>query len=491
MTQPLKDEVQMLLSGLVTPDIVVASTSVAALLGGESIRGSDDRHIKGRLTIPEYQRPYRWQIKHLQRLLNDLTEYFSPSVGASPPEHDFYLGSIIVHQSRPPRMRTDVLNIIDGQQRLITLALLAHVLKQRDLAKGIELASPESQTRALGNLRWLEQQPLPSVDFSRMNITLVVTRSEDDAYHFFETQNTGGVRLDGPAILKAHHLRGVSRQEQDKHARRWEAWGKLDDTMDALMKARHWQQLKWRSLSSHRQPLQMREEIVAELAERTGQGRDVAYRTARVSHFGEGQALQVDSGYAMRQPINAGTNAIHYFDYFHELRRAVLIRRDDNSLTPFHQLYDELVVKANGSEFLRKLFDCAVLLYVSQFGRQGLLEAGCWLFRVIFSPRLSNEKAVRESTAQSFAEHNPVLDWIAYSYTHDDLIEILQRFSYPIAERLDENSVKYRFVRTVQVYFSMGLSKSGESLQADFDVELKQVISHMLEKRSSNQAGVQ
>lgn len=491
MTQPLKDEVQALQSGLATPDIVVASTSVAALLGGQTLRGSDDRHIEGRLTIPEYQRPYRWQIKHLQRLLNDLTEYFSPPAGATPPEHNFYLGSIIVHQSRPSRMRTDILNIIDGQQRLITLALLAHVLKQRELAKGIELASPESQTRALHNLRWLEQQTLPAVDFSRINITLVVTRSEDDAYRFFETQNTGGVRLDGPAILKAHHLRGVSRQEQDKQARRWEAWGQLDDTMDALMKARHWQQLKWRSLSNHRQPLQMREEIVAELAERTGVGQDVAYRTARVRHFGQGQALQVNSGYAMRQPINAGANAIHYFDYFHGLRQAVLIRRDDDSLAPFHQFYDELVVRANGSEFLRKLFDCAALLYVSQFGRQGLLEVGYWLFRAIFSPRLSNEKAVRESTAQSFAEHNPVLDWIACSYTHNELIDILQRFSYSISERLDANSVKYRFVRTVQAYFSMGLSEPDEVLQADFDVELKQVISRMLEKRSSNQAGAQ
>lgn len=491
MPQALKDELQTLLSGLVTPDIVVASISVAALLGGELIRGSDDHYIVGRLTIPEYQRPYRWQIKHLQRLLTDLTEYFSPPADATPPEHDFYLGSIIVHQSRPPRMRTDVLNIIDGQQRLITLALLAHVLKQRDLAKGIELSSPESQARALHNLRWLEQQSLPAVDFSRVNITLVVTRSEDDAYHFFETQNTGGVRLDGPAILKAHHLRGVPRQAQDKQARRWEAWGKLDDTMDALMKARHWQRLKWRRLTSHRQPLQMREEIVAELAERTGQGQDVAYRTARVSHFVQGQALQVDSGYAMRQPLNAGTNAIHYFDYFHELRRVVLIRRDDDSIVQFHQFYDELVVKANGSEFLRKLFDCAVLLYVSQFGRQGLLEAGCWLFRVIFSPRLSNEKAVRESTAQSFAEHNPVLDWIAFSYTHDELIETLQKFSYVTAERLDVNSVKYRFLRSVQVYFSMGLSEPGDALQADFDVQLRQAISRMLLERSSNQAGVQ
>lgn len=491
MTQPLMDGVQALLSSLVTSNIVVASTSVAALLNGESIRGSDDGLIDGRLTVPEYQRPYRWQIKHLQRLLNDLTEYFSAPEGLAAPAHDFYLGSIIVHQSRLPRMHSDVLNIIDGQQRLITLALLAHVLKQRGLAKGIKLDSPESQVRALSNLRWLEQQALPAVDFSRINITLVVTRNEDDAYRFFETQNTGGVRLDGPAILKAHHLRGVSRQEQDSQARRWEAWGKLDDTMDALMKARHWQQLKWRRLSNHRLPLQMREEIVSELAERTGQGGDVAYRNARVCHAGLGQALHIENGYAMRQPINAGANAIHYFNYFHELRRRVLVLREDSHLVGFHRLYDELVVKANGSEFLRRLYDSAVLLYVSQFGARGLLAAGYWLFRVIFSARMSNEKAVRESTAQSFAKDNPVLDWIASSYTHDELIETLQRFSYAIAERLDANSVKFRFVQTVQAYFSMTLNLPGEALKRDFDDELKRAISRMLNQNASRLVGDQ
>ena len=489
MTKPSEEEIQSLVSDHVPPNIVVASTSIAALLGGESILGSDDRYIKGRLNIPEYQRPYRWQVKHLQRLMNDLSEYFSPPADGTPLKHDFYLGSIIIHQSRPPRMRADFLNIIDGQQRLISLALLSYVQKQRNLAKGIELTSPESQAQALRNLRWLEKQSMPTVDFNRVNITLVVTRSEDDAYRFFETQNTGGIRLDGPSILKAHHLRGVPGQEQDTQARRWEAWGKLDDTMDSLMKARHWQRLKWRKLSSHRQPLKLREEIVEELAERTGLGQDLAYRTARVSHIGASQSLHIDSGYAMRQPLNTGTNAIHYFDYFHELRRAVLIRRDDISLEAFHQFYDKLIVQANGSVFLRKLFDCAVLLYVSQFGRQRLLEAGYWLFRVIFSPRLSNEKAVRESTAQSFVELNPVLDWIAYSYTHDELIETLQGFSYSIAERLDENGVKYRFVRTVQAYFSMSLNEPGEALHTNFDVELKQAISEMFKKRSSSLAG--
>ena len=492
MTERLKDEFLALVCGLVTPDIVVASTSVAELLGGESIVGSDGGSIEGRLNIPEYQRPYRWQKKHLQRLLKDLTEYFAPPLGATVPKHDFYLGSVIVHQTREPGRRKDQLNIIDGQQRLISLALLAHLLGERALANGLSLASPESQMRAQQNLNWLKQQTLPKVDFSKVNVTLVATRREDDAYRFFETQNTGGVRLDGAAILKAHHLRVVPQEDQDEHARRREAWGELSGLMDAVMKARHWQALRWRRLSSHRQPIQAREEIVTELAESTGRGADVAYRMVKISHSFQDETHQaVGRGYAMRQPLNAGANVIHYLDYFQQLRRDVLVSRNDSTLISFHHLYDELVIKANGSEFLRKLFDSVVLLYISQFGRQQLLEAGHWLFRVVYAARLINEKAVRESTAQSFVEKYPVLDWVASSFTHDELIKTLKKFDYPIASRLDANSVKFRFVRAVQGYFSMPLIESGEALNENFDNELKQAIIHMLEVPSLNQAGAQ
>lgn len=491
MTERLKDEFLASISGVVTPDIVVSSTSVARLLGGESIVGSDGSLIEGRLNIPEYQRPYRWQVKHLQRLLDDLTDYFSTSSEAISAQHDFYLGSVIVHQSRDVSRRKSKLNIIDGQQRLISMALLAHLLGERALANGISLVSPESQTRAQLNLQWLKQQSLSKVDFSRVNVTLVVTPHEDDAYRFFETQNTGGVRLNGAAILKAHHLRMVSQVDQDKHARRWEAWGDLGGTIDTVMKARHWQTLKWRVLSSHRQPTQTREEIVTELAERTGRGTDVAYRTAKVIHSIEDESHQaIARGYAMRQPLNAGTNVINYFDYFHRLRRNVLHSRNDDSLASFHQFYDELVVKANGSEFLLKLFDCAVVLYISQFGRQQLLEAAYWLFRIVFAPRLINDKAVRESTAQSFVQKYPVLDWIASSFTHEELVETLKRFECPISYRLDENSVKYRFVRTVQTYFSMPGTKPGEALQETYDNEFKRAITRMLMMITSGQESV-
>lgn len=491
MTEQLKDEQRSLIHDLVASDIVVASTSVARLLGFEPILGNGDALIEGRLNIPEYQRPYRWRRKHLKRLLNDMEEHFSQPMHGNASGHDFYLGSVILHQTRMPGRRKDQLNVIDGQQRLISMALFAYLLGERRLANGISLSSPESQARAHQNLDWLKQQSLPAIDFSRVNITLVVTRREDDAYRFFETQNTGGVRLDGAAILKAHHLRLVPRDEQDTYARRWESWGELSHVLDAVMKSRHWQTLHWRYLSSHRLPVPVREEIVSEFAERTGRGGDIAYRTVNISHsLGQQTQHMASQGYAMRQPLNGGANAIHYLDYFQQLRNSVLLSRNDSSLVSFHRFYDSLVIKANGSEFLRRLFDCAVLLYVSQFGHRQLLEAGYWLFRVVFAPRLINEKAVRESSAQSFVKDHPMLDWIAASYTHEVLMEALKNFKYPIANRLDANSVKYKFVRTVQAYFSMSPVEPGDALSDTFDDELKGAIRRQLKTLPMSQAAI-
>ncbi|GJN55057.1 hypothetical protein CF344_17775 [Pseudomonas aeruginosa] len=492
MNEWLKDEYKPAASSPSSPDIVVASTSLAALLGGEPILGSNDQLISGRLNIPEYQRPYRWQTKHLKRLLDDLTEFFSPAANVALPQHDFYLGSIIVHQTREQGRRKEVLNIIDGQQRLISMALLAYLLDERALANSVSLVAPETQKRAHLNLKWLEQQQLPEVDFTRVNVTLVVTRLEDDAYRFFETQNTGGVRLGGADIIKAHHLRAVPQEDQDDHARRWEAWGDLSDLIDAVMKARHWQTLNWRGLSGQDQPVQAREEVVTELAERTGRGIDLAYRTVIISPTRSGQTLHMAScGYTMRQPLNAGVNAIHYLEYFQNLRERLLVTRREKGLAPFYDFYDDLVVKANGSKFLRKLFDCAVLLYASKFGYRQLPEAGPWLFQVVFAPRVINEKAVREDTAQSFVRTTPLLDWIAGSFTHDQLIETLKGFSYRVSNRVDNNSVKYRFVRAVQTYFSIPSIQPGEQLSDDYDTQLKQAITLKLETLRLNQGDAQ
>ena len=70
--------------------------------------------------IPEYQRPYTWGVEHAVQLLVDLQEALERDL-----DEPYFLGSIVlVKDAQSPRAE-----VIDGQQRLVTLTLLLAVLR--------------------------------------------------------------------------------------------------------------------------------------------------------------------------------------------------------------------------------------------------------------------------------------------------------------------------------------------------------------------------
>jgi Protein of unknown function DUF262/Protein of unknown function (DUF1524) len=73
--------------------------------------------------IPPYQRPYAWTPEHALQLLDDLREAMQSGDG-----EPYFLGSIVL--IKPPGQ--NVGQVVDGQQRLTTLTILAAVL--RDVA---------------------------------------------------------------------------------------------------------------------------------------------------------------------------------------------------------------------------------------------------------------------------------------------------------------------------------------------------------------------
>ena len=169
--------------------IKLAVCSVAHLLSGKRIKAENQTYIQGELSIPEYQRPYVWGEKQIAKLIDDLKEH-QQQFNDSP----YYLGSVILHA------HNGKLNIIDGQQRLTTLALLGYLNDElNDVALSYHSSlSIQQIKRNLEHLEKVRHEWAKVIDFSNIIISLVVTESEDDAYKFFETQNTGGVRLTGP-----------------------------------------------------------------------------------------------------------------------------------------------------------------------------------------------------------------------------------------------------------------------------------------------------
>lgn len=72
--------------------------------------------------IPAYQREYVWQEKEVIQLLEDVLDAFSDN-----PEAEYFLGSLVVCKSTEGVK----LEVIDGQQRLITLSLVLNNIKRQ------------------------------------------------------------------------------------------------------------------------------------------------------------------------------------------------------------------------------------------------------------------------------------------------------------------------------------------------------------------------
>jgi len=73
--------------------------------------------LQDALTIPIYQRPYRWSEKHVSQLIHDIIHHQDKS--------SYRLGTIVVHEDEDSK-----LSIVDGQQRLLTLALMVVALQK-------------------------------------------------------------------------------------------------------------------------------------------------------------------------------------------------------------------------------------------------------------------------------------------------------------------------------------------------------------------------
>ena len=71
---------------------------------------------EGNLRIPSYQRPYKWNRKHIRNLFYDLRDAME--------KKEYQVGSVIFHDNG------GYLDIVDGQQRLISISLFLHSLEK-------------------------------------------------------------------------------------------------------------------------------------------------------------------------------------------------------------------------------------------------------------------------------------------------------------------------------------------------------------------------
>ena len=84
---------------------------------------SIDELLRMNLNIPNYQRPYKWDIQNIDDLFFDITNAIHDA-NRYKNKFKYRIGTIILHKSKD-----DIYDIVDGQQRIISLVLLKQCIQ--------------------------------------------------------------------------------------------------------------------------------------------------------------------------------------------------------------------------------------------------------------------------------------------------------------------------------------------------------------------------
>lgn len=204
------------------------------------------------LTIPNYQRPYKWNKKTVEFFLNDIYKFIFIE------QKKYRLGTLIIHRE------TDLkLNVVDGQQRITTLYLILNYLNHDfNNEEFLSFESDEIHPKTVENIKvnyafihnWFSKfKEVNSIEeykkalLEKCEFVKIEVNDLDSAFQLFDSQNTRGKALNPEDLLKAFHLQkmnDLSEREIIECVEKWEelaTTGKLATLFgEHLYRIRNW-----------------------------------------------------------------------------------------------------------------------------------------------------------------------------------------------------------------------------------------------------------
>ena len=369
------------------------------------------------LSIPDYQRIYCWEKEQVTTLLHDIENIFTK---------EYFLGNIILHKRYDGEQKRDVLDIVDGQQRLVTLALIHHFAKENnDEDCGLlncSFLSIEAQQHVYDNAQIIQdylkeesKKKRIKNNLSKLTFGVLTIDQEhlDLAFTFFTNTNSRGKRLTDYDLLKPHHLRYIPSDYQLQQQALATQWDKMinqskkkaenpDQRRDApyihVLELLLYRLRKW----SRKKDCKETDRFVY-----------TEYKTAKIIEeippFGE--------NFDFYEPIQGGQHFFEYVEHFmqkymeftsiHEIVHGNNINSKEG-VQP--NVYDVLRENFTGysDRWYRYVMEALVFCYYLKFGNSFISEATLSIVRYISKIRFDKAKAY-EPTIVKYARDSEIV----------------------------------------------------------------------------------
>ncbi len=414
------------------------------------------------LHIPEYQRPYRWTVKNVEQLLADINNARANG------KQDYLIGSVIIHKKKD-----NTLDIVDGQQRITTLYLIAKALDYKGQLPQLTFNHTDSFFHIHENNafihEWVElnlaksdRQDFLDYIFNNCQVVKVMVKSLSEAFQLFETQNGRGKDLEAYNLLKAYHIRAMtssSRKEKIDCDVRWEDAAMYADKSNAprdllrqlinehLYRCRLWS----RSEEAGRFSKQHIDEFKGFTIDRDSSV-EFAYQNCLVqqqiasglmqminaglfkvkSRFEHGDPDNISPFVNINQLIINGKPFFDWVETYIEVYKRIFMQPDSSQLSNFKDFYRSFCkyegCQRNGDSYIREVYKSAIILIFDRFGEKGLNHLYKAVYICLYRMRLK-KKQVRYATMSSYSSSGWIFAQINNAKNISDLSGIISRAS--------------------------------------------------------------
>jgi hypothetical protein len=328
------------------------------------------------LTLPSYQRPYSWSVKSTNTLFIDTYEAFKDGI------NEYRLGSVILHKEGSGKY-----NIVDGQQRLTTLSILLYCLgdnKQSMLNEKYGKLSNDAIVTNYGVL-YRRTNELPNNELLKYRDYLlnqcttvqIVTDSEQEAFQFFDSQNSRGKELAPHDLLKSYHLREMNTEAENQKVKiinRWENV-KQDDLAD-LFSSYLYPVTQWYKGKEGLGYSSSKIDSFKGIKGVNIYNYSIYHKASNlyVEQFnanGSNELLASKSlnQFQLTQPLIAGKRFFNYTLHYGKLLEIIQKR-----ISRFHS-QEQIPSKRSGDIYIKQLYECSLLFFADRFGIESLTKS--------------------------------------------------------------------------------------------------------------------
>jgi len=439
--------------------------------------------MEQKLIIPSYQRPYTWSEKQVIALIEDIIEAFN-----NKNEH-YLLGNMIFYKKK------EKLEIVDGQQRSITLGLMLKVLGYKVLDNNEENNILKQEISKLSykaikdnyNLirnklnNYCKKNELKNFILDKCQITFITTNTQDEAFILFDSQNTRGKPLKRKDLLKVHHIRFIDRYETQKElAKQWEkiTYTKNDSMLDDIDKILENLAIIRKAVRGEIEGndlvyIDVFQEFIAEKFDKKLNNYNQPPIFESFSYDVQKDELLLNSKsidirglfrigsakeylpFETTQSISAGEEFFWYILKYHALYKKLCKNE-------IFVLLDN--VYGSGNIYLRKIYSSLILYFVDKFGFDYLEEFAIGVYTILLDQRLNGSSVRKEGVVNNNLFLYKI---VLLKYSPSIVIKEINRyidFEIGVLEK-PENGVKANFYEPFRNYeekIRINWSKSNE-----------------------------